>query len=139
MQYDNVIYYKTAPVQIIIKFQYCTFLLFSSGKCRFMGKANFDIISNLLNDIINTLDTSIITYPIIKSQTVSFSLNRQVNLHKQNIPHSLYEPELFPAVSIYKFSPLHVNLFSTGKVIILGCNALNEKHVIENWLNSILV
>lgn len=139
LSYDNVKYHESTPIQVIIKFECCTFLLFSSGKCRFMGNADINTVNNYLNDIINIIDASIITYPELKSQTVVFSLGRPINLLYQVIPQSLYEPELFPAIAIYKFRPLHVNLFSTGKVIILGHDALNMKCTIETYLNSILV
>lgn len=139
LSYNDVKFHETTPIQVIVKFECCTFLLFSTGKCRFMGNADISTVNNYLNDIINSINASIITHPELKSQTVVFSLGRPINLLCQVIPHSLYEPELFPAIAIYKFKPLHVNLFSSGKVIILGHDALNMKCTIENYLHSILV
>lgn len=102
---------------------------------------NIDIITanTYLQNIINIIDAKILLPLTLTSQTVVFSLKRIINLHYQKIPHSLYEPEIFPAIAVYKFAPLHVNIFSTGKVIILGFNALNMQCIIEQWLNSVLV
>ena len=38
----------------------------------------------------------------------------------------LYEPELFPAARLLEFNPLCVNVFSTGKIVILGVKELDK-------------
>jgi len=38
----------------------------------------------------------------------------------------IYEPELFPAARLLEFNPLCVNVFSTGKIVILGVKELDK-------------
>ena len=46
------------------------------------------------------------------------------------VPHStgcgdaFYEPELFPALQIHKWLPVHIAVFSTGRCIITGLTNL---------------
>lgn len=131
------------PQQIVIHFDLCTLLLFHSGNCRIMGKASsLDDVSCILNFLVDLLHTSIISPLTLVSQTVVFKLNVvNVNLHKlvRIIPNSIFEPELFPSLSIDAFKPLHVNLFSSGKVVILGKDALSRKLQVETWLTDFVL
>lgn len=127
------------PHQIVIRFNSCTFLLFSSGTCRIMGKASINIADANLNYIVDLLHTFIILPLSCVTQTVVFKLNvAHINLHKavNIIPNSMFEAELFPSLVLNHFKPLHVNVFATGKVVVLGKNALCMKSEIENWLNG---
>ena len=45
-----------------------------------------------------------------------------------------YEPELFPAMQITKFTPVHVNIFTSGCVVILGLKTLESGKLILNEL-----
>ena len=127
------------PMQIVIKFVHTTFLLFNSGKCRFMGKSDLNTVSIILDNIVKCLDTSISIPLTISTQTVSFQLDVvHLNLHNiaKCIPNCMFEAELFPALTIDLWKPLHVNVFASGKVIILGKDSVHMKPVIEEWLLS---
>ena len=61
----------------------------------------------------------------LQSITAVFDLGQMVNLRKlatQVLPRGsfVYEPELFPALRLTSFNPMCVNVFSTGKIVILG-------------------
>lgn len=102
-----------------------------------MGKATFDVVSVLLNDIIKSIDSYLIRPLTVSTQTVCFKLViNLINLHTtvRRLTNCTFEAELFPALSITLWKPLHVNVFSNGKVVILGKDALKSKNVIEEWL-----
>ena len=137
--YTRITYSENKPHQVVIKLPNCTFLLFSTGAFRFMGKGNFNTVQYYLTNILEHLSTYIIAPLSCSTQTISFQLNTtQINLHQfvKRVPHCLFEVELFPAVTIDVWYPLHVNVFATGKVVVLGKNALCKKCEIENWLNK---
>ena len=102
-----------------------------------MGKAHCDTMYKLLDNIVTCLHSSIIIPLTLSTQTVSFKLNiDHINLHyaTKYLPNSMFEAELFPALSINLWKPLHVNVFANGKVVILGKDALCKMYEIENWL-----
>lgn len=105
------------------------------GKCTSVDCFIYQLTSNL--------HTFIIDVPFIVSQTVvyNFYTVTSINLHLlvNKIPTAMFECELFPALTISQFAPLHVNLFSTGKIVILGKDALDKCKTIINWLNKYIV
>lgn len=118
-----------------------SFILFASGQCRVMGKITYDdaccFIQNIhyiYSDISNVLH--------LVSQTVVFKL--EDNLCPVNLYHLIseynndvnvrFEGEIFPAISLHYWNPVHVNLFASGKVVILGKNALVLKETIHDWI-----
>ena len=135
--YSDIVFSESRPRQVVIKFDNCTFLLFGTGVFRFMGKADYFTVSNLLDDIIKNLDTYVITPLSVSTQTIAFKLNvHELNLHviAQTVPNISFEAELFPAISLNFWYPLHVNVFSSGKVVVLGKDALQKKCEIEEWI-----
>lgn len=133
----HIKYSTSRPSQIIIKYDYCTLLLFSSGNFRIMGKCTN--VEEIINPLVSALQTFISLDPFCVSQTVVCKLaSTSLNLHYyvNHIPTAMFECELFPALSIAYFNPLHVNLFSTGKVVILGNDALNKCKDIIKWINK---
>ena len=90
-------------------------LVFKSGKCRVMGcKKPFNG-----------------TFPVpieiqeMQSVTVSMDLGHCVNLYQLSkrltCKNCEYEPELFPALRLTSaFNPSCVNVFASGKIMILG-------------------
>ena len=102
-----------------------------------MGKDDFTTVCFLLNNIIKCIDTYIITPLTLSTQTICFQLDiEHINLHNaaKHIPQSMYTAELFPALSINVWYPLHVNVFASGKVVVLGKGSLRMKSTIEEWL-----
>lgn len=102
-----------------------------------MGKSTLNVVSLLFLSITKCLHTHIIENLSLSTQTITFKLDLPIiNLLKvsQNNPHCIFEGEIFPALSINLWNPIHVNVFSSGKVVVLGKNALNMKDCIEKWL-----
>jgi len=132
---------KTKPIQIIIRLHACTILLFRYGQFRIMGHVNFNVVkflTNILQPIYKCIQIPI-SYV---SETVVFQLDKcliPVNLYHMNFAFKndyniQFEPELFPALTIHYWKPIHVNLFSSGKVIVLGKDAMTKCTEIYEWL-----
>ena len=49
----------------------------------------------------------------------------------------MFEPELFPALRYIKYNPLCVNIFSSGKVVILGLKTLDFKSITSAIIDDI--
>ena len=73
----------------------------------------------------------------IQSLTVTYNVGFEINILElaRRMPprERMYEPELFPALRLTKFNPVCVNVFSSGKIVILGLREL----AYQNILNSI--
>jgi len=115
------------PRQCVKKCGTYTIVIFQTGRCRVMGCKK-------------PLDESTLPFPIknltIQSVTVTSDLKRIIDLYKlASKMKSMYEPELFPALRCLDYCPLCVNVFSSGKVVILGIRNLEY----ETFVNSILL
>jgi Transcription factor TFIID (or TATA-binding protein, TBP) len=116
------------PYQIVIPIDNGgKMLLFPSGKCRLMG-----LNQPFSEDIQLPLKIHNVE---IQSVTVTCHIGNQINLLKlaRQMPHKerIYEPELFPALRMTKFNPICVNVFSTGKVVILGLKSLSYQNLLD--------
>ena len=93
-------------------------LVFKSGKCRLMGCKQ--PITRPIKCEVPYILTSLMSLTL----TMDMGEGRRVNLYKLAVhltcKECIYEPELFPAVRLTKFSPLCVNVFQSGKDVILG-------------------
>ena len=105
------------PYQLIIPIDNVgKLLLFPSGKCRLMG---------LKKPLSEDMQLPFKIYNLeIQSVTVTYNVGHEINLLKlaKQMPFKerMFEPELFSALRMTKFNPICVNVFSTGKVVILG-------------------
>ena len=114
------------PVQKVIKLSTppggCM-LVFPSGKFRLMG-----------------LKQPIASYENLPLQPATMTLQSATivghygeSIHLRELATELtsrrctYEPELFPAARLLDFNPLCVNVFSTGKIVILGVKDLDKR------------
>ena len=57
---------------------------------------------------------------IVSNLVISSHLNEHISLATSSNHELSYEPELFPAMLINRWLPVHVAVFHTGKVIITG-------------------
>ena len=125
---------KFKPIQFIEKCDDYTIIIFKSGKCRIMGcKKKLCYLKPLRFKIENIK---------VQSVTVVEKLNQILNLHKLSVMldcDAMYEPELFPALRFLKFNPMCVNIFSTGKVIILGIRVDDCENIVSDIMNTILI
>ena len=117
---------KRTPHMYKIKNTNGTLLVFKSGKIRYMGRG----IPPFGIEIVRLM-----------SMTTTSSLNQKLNLYQLSRKYSsisIYEPELFPALRFINFNPRCVNVFSSGKIIMMGLKTINEgEHIyksIQSWI-----
>jgi len=126
--------YTTKPRMHLIKS--CsgkwTVLLFSTGRFRVMGPNTGDSLDSIILQILLLLPTGslLCEYPSLQTETFTFTLGRLINLYlvnqkKQPCPWIIYEAELFPAMKVLYWSPINVNVFHTGKVVVMGATSRN--------------
>ncbi len=117
-----------------IRYEQVTILIFPNGKVRFMGKPYEEFELVLLFSKITDMD---LTCMKLISETLTFELDFSypINLWElaNKLPHLFtFEPELFIGMHVSYFKHAHVNVFSTGKVVILGRYAQDTvQHVVD--------
>lgn len=145
--FSDITFSNKLPLQIVVHINSCTLVLFNSGQFRIMGKVDFDDACTIIISSINYIYSDIITPLHLATQTGVFKLPNSfcpINLHRiakeyVNDVNVRFEPEIFPAVSLHYWKPVHVNVFSTGKIVVLGKNAIDSIHDIYNWLEMAIL
>jgi len=129
---DGMKFSSVPPYQSVIKLKFGKLLVFPSGKCRIMG-----IKTPLTNEQIENLSHKV-KFLKIQSMSLCFDLECRLNLRNLtfNLPRKsyMYEPELFPAMRLLYFNPLCVNIFSSGKLVILGLTNQNCLRKIQRFI-----
>jgi len=124
---------KSPPIQKIFPLETGgKLIVFTSGKCRIMG-------------LKSPLDEAILPFKVknLKIQGVTLTMNygQCINLHKlaSNISRKYvwFEPELFPALQLLKFKPKCVNVFASGKIVVLGAKKLTNQNLVRQIVNTI--
>ena len=111
-------------------------LLFKSGAFCIMGKTEIDELDIYL--ILSQI-SNVVPDICIQTMTASCNYNRKIILNKlANEPHTHYTAEFFPAVHINKFKPMHINVFSSGRVTICGIKDLSVCDSIKLYLDDML-
>ena len=120
----------TKPRQYVCKLPQYTIVIFPNRQCRIMGcKSPIKSISTPFNIIIQR----------IQSCTVVINLKQSLNLYKLSLKlNCIFEPELFPALRWLKYNPMCVNIFATGKVVVLGIKHLQYESIIQTIKNDLL-
>jgi TATA-box binding protein (TBP) (component of TFIID and TFIIIB) len=120
------------PQQFVQKCEKYTIIIFRTGNCRVMG---------CKTALSSTEEFPFgITIERIQSITVTENLGLTVNLYKMARSmqrECMFEPELFTALRFEKYNPLCVNIFSTGKVVIMGVKELEFKDQVEKIMMDI--
>jgi len=119
---------NTSPFMHLLKTKDYTIVAFkNTDKCRVMGKK---IPPNL-------------PVKIVCIQTMSASHDLKFRLHLSNLAKELrkrgvkieYEPEIFPALRLLDYDPVCVNMFSSGKITLLGLKSeLQGREIIQSIL-----
>ena len=113
------------PVQKVLKTSFggCM-LVFPSGKFRLMGVKN----------PLPSYDNLPLLPGTMTLQSATITGHYGERIHLRALANDLtsrrctYEPELFPAARLLDFNPLCVNVFSTGKIVILGVKDIEKRH-----------
>ena len=71
---------------------------------------------------------------------MTVDLGEKVNLYKvakvlKRL--AMFEPEIFPALRYLKYNPLCVNIFSSGKVVILGVKQIKSHALLSEIVSDI--
>mgnify|MGYP003406514703 FL=1 len=127
----TLVFSKGKPQQFVDKKGKYTIIIFRSGKCRIMGCKK-------------PLKKKYLQYPIndivLQSSTLTVDLGEKVNLYKvAKVLNRLamFEPEIFPALRYLKYNPLCVNIFSSGKVVILGVKQIKSHALLSEIVSDI--
>ena len=112
-----------------------------------MGSISYESAQVFLSDIIELFSSSIVSELTNVSNTIVYhipNLCEPLNLYKLSLKYSdckfvNFESELFPSLTLNFWSPVHVNVFSTGKVVILGKNSLSCINNVVFWINKNLL
>lgn len=127
-------YYSHRPTMLKISLKpKGTLLIFTTGKFRVMGMIDPNAVSQCLEQVTGQPQTF-----LLQTDTVTL-LSRPIKytILKRHCPYLTYEPELFPAIHIRKWPDVHVNLFHSGQVVILGRQALLRAREVQQWLDSL--
>ena len=115
--------------------------LFASGCIQIMGNLSHSRALSMSYEIIHHLRR---LYPqvcmrtlTLKNLVVSAQLSKTIPLHrlKQSSSTLYYEPELFPAILIRQYHPVHIALFHTGRCIITGLRSVEQG---QNTVNNLI-
>lgn len=130
---DGLTYSLTTPFQAVIKVDNkYTLVVFKSGCCRIMG------CKEPIYQKIVTIGQIVVQVKRIQSVTISVEMHRTYNLQEVATQSNvMFEPELFPAARFLNFRPLCVNLFASGKVIILGLKTLHYYKQVQTIINAL--
>lgn len=130
--------YTPSPHQVIIAIKdlnNAKLLIFPSGKCRLMG------MKRLFNSNTDKLPVKVNAFQL-QSASAVINFGHRINLLNlaNRLPRAtfMYEPELFPALRLIIFNPLCVNVFSSGKIVILGLKeTTNQQRLSEEIIRYI--
>ena len=119
---------------------YGTMIMFPKGKIQFLGKIGAEAVNFLCLKLQPLIfcDCSDIE---LCSMTVVYNFHRSFNF-KQIISSSyntLYEKELFSAVQISWWNPIHVHVFHTGKAVFTGVKHIEQLYSIIDELEAYLI
>lgn len=127
---SHLLQFSKKPRQCVVKSFYSV-IIFESGKCRIMG------CKKPINGIVYC-EFLVIQIECIQSITVTSHLGQSINLYKlSNVLDCCFEPELFPALRINKYNPLCVNVFASGKIVIVGLKTFEYQKIIIDVINCL--
>lgn len=140
---EEKVAYHLHPHMLCVKKKGASLHLFPSGRFRIMG-SRYTTCESALNWFTRLSDGKLFTKYlkrdlILQTQTVTLKTTRECAKRIfEKYPHDInFEPELFTAMKIIKWSDVHINMFFTGKVIILGRCSLERSREVRQWLCQI--
>jgi len=100
-------------------------LIFTSLCFRIMGKGEKH--EQVMQEFIRSLPWSCHVSILSKSMTMTYQLPiYHINLHNLNRDYFQVELELFPAAKLLHSQKSHVNIFHSGKVVLLGMRSVEH-------------
>lgn len=109
-----------------------------------MGKTDYDSASSIFINVANALNVIIVhnlvnvsNTIITQAPTVFCPLNLySIALKYGDYSNVRYEPELFHSLSLHIWENCHVNIFASGKIVLLGRNSKSCINDVLQWLNE---
>ena len=132
-------FYRGRPKMLVINMS-CgrNVQLFPNGCAQILGNVSLSNAKSMSDELIHYLRQ---LYPHIqmgpltlKNLVVSARLNAPVPLHRLKRSSSTlsYEPELFPAMLLRRYHPVHIAVFHTGRCIITGLHSVEQgQHIVH--------
>ena len=142
-------HYRGRPQMLVVKLSCGRNLqLFPSGCVQIMGNVSLSKAQSMQCEIMHhlrRLDPRIGMSPLtLKNLVVSVRLRKTIPLHRLKHSSSTlsYEPELFPAILMRRYHPVHIAVFHSGRCILTGLRSVEQAQCIiyelNDFLNSIL-
>ena len=136
----NSIYFRGRPTMIKLKLPgaHYTILIFPNGRIQLLGKTTSDDHEYVRTFLHEHLKLNIPPFKL-DVMTVVCKILRSYNLHKLQkcTPERFYEPELFPALLLSKWKPIHVSLFGSGSVVLTGVKSFDDVYKIIKEIKEI--
>ena len=137
--------YRGRPSMLVIPTSYGRNIqMFPSGVIQIMGHVTHRISLGMRDELLRhlrQLHPQLPTPPVtLRNLVVCAHVNKTVPLHlfTKSSSKTNYEPELFPAVLLRRFDPVHVALFHTGRCVITGLRSVDEGRDIVSRLSTYL-
>ena len=115
-------------------------LLFQTGSFRMMGKCDdLDAHFNAYH-VSEVLCKEEIPNLILQTMTYVYKYSNSIDLYKLSEQiKSLLNLEGFPGLQVWAFKPIHVNVFSTGRVIMTGIKDVIDANYIKSELDKLCI
>lgn len=133
--------YQRRPFMLCVQRRGACLTLFLTGRFRIMGQNGITL--KVLAHWFRYVRAKGFTYthPFLTLQTQTVKFRAPSQSAKLLLEHCkediLYEPEIFSAIRIKRWSQVHINLFFTGNVIILGRCAYTCASEVCQWLENL--
>jgi TATA-box binding protein (TBP) (component of TFIID and TFIIIB) len=120
--------YHHQPKMLTISHDNVKLLIFNSGKFRIMGYFNPPTINNACKQLRKRFhlrsklqyQTSTVVFRISKRPINLAKLFNHLRLVNKTKYIGHYESEMFPSIALKLWSPIHCNVFASGKVVLTG-------------------
>lgn len=138
---ESVVVRDYRPHMLCVKRKGASLNLFPTGRFRIMG-SQYKTSQSALQWFLRLTDKKLIPLEkdlLLQTQTVTLKTTPTCAkcIFDKYSDLVFFEPELFTAMKLLKWSDVHINLFFTGKTIILGRNALKRSSEVRHWFCQI--
>ena len=134
-------YHRGRPQMLVVRMSCGRNLqLFPSGCIQIMGNVSHSKALSMRYEIVQHLQKLYPRIPLpmmtLRNLVVAVQLNKNIPLHliKCSTATHSYEPELFPALLIRCYLPVHIAVFHTGRCIVTGLQSMEQAHLIVSQL-----
>jgi len=140
---DKLVKPKGKYLGVYLHLSSCTVTIYKTGKYIFTGVHSPEEIPSLWEELkvllTKILDVSLFVAPHITNIVACENLNKSLNLGKiytiMDGEDVEYEPELFPGF-IWKTEYGTANIFSNGKLMLLGCKTRDELNQLWDYVSK---